>query len=98
MARTLRPGGRLFASFFLLDEAGRRAVTAGTSNPPFPHDVEHGLIADARIPESAVACDASWLAETMRASGLEITAIHPGVWKGGRDGLDYQDLLTAIRK
>jgi SAM-dependent methyltransferase len=97
IGRMLDRGGRLFASFFLLDERGRAAVAAGTALQPFSSAIEHGLVQDPTAPESAVAYDAGWLFETLAAAGFAVSAAHPGYWKG-RPGLEYQDLVVAARK
>ena len=96
IARMLDRSGRLFASFFLLDEGGREALAAGTTNPTFDSAIEHGRLHDPSVPENAVACDADWLFETLATAGLKVTAMHAGYWKG-RPGLEYQDLVVAVR-
>jgi SAM-dependent methyltransferase len=96
IARTLRRGGRLFASLFLLDASSREVVAAGITNPTFGFPMEHGLLHDPAVPESAVAYDAEWIFETLAATGLSVTAVHPGHWKG-QPGLEYQDLVVAVR-
>lgn len=96
IARTLARSGRLFASFFLLDEVGREAVAAGTTNPTFDAVIEHGRLHDPAVPEHAVACDAEWLFETLASAGLKATAVHSGYWKG-QPGFEYQDLVLAVR-
>jgi SAM-dependent methyltransferase len=97
IARTLRREGRLFVSLFLLDASSREAVAAGITNPSFGFPMEHGLLHDLAVPESAVAYDAEWIFETLAAAGLSVTAVHPGHWKG-QPGLEYQDLVVAVRK
>jgi SAM-dependent methyltransferase len=97
VARTLAPKGRLFATFFLLDELGREAVATGATYPTFDHVMEHGRLHDPAVPESAVAYDPDWLFETLAAGGLKVTAVHAGHWKG-RPGFEYQDLVLAVRE
>jgi SAM-dependent methyltransferase len=96
IARTLAPGGRLFASFFLLDDRGRYAAATGLSDPTFLSPTEHGLLHDPAVPESGVAHDAQWLMATLAAAGLEVSGVHPGRWKG-LAGLYYQDVVVATR-
>ena len=97
IARTLRRDGRLFASFFLLDAAGKEAAATGSRRQKFGFPTEHGLVENPAVPESAVAFDADWLFETFAAAGLNVTATYPGLWKG-KTGLEYQDLIVAVRK
>lgn len=96
IARTLAPNGRLFASFYLLDARGREAAATGLTDPTFLCAIENGLLHDPAVPESGVAHDADWLLATLAGAGLEVTAVHPGRWKG-LPGLYYQDIVTAVR-
>ena len=89
-ARVLAPGGRLFATFFLLD---------GDAPAPVldfhPVDAVASVVDDA-VPEEAVAFDAGWLRERLAAHGLALRAVEPGDWRG-REGLTYQDVVVAAR-
>ena len=96
IARTLRQGGRLFASFYLLDDRVRGPAAAGVTDPPFPFPTEHGLLRDASVPESAVAIETEWLLAACAAAGLGVTGVHPGKWQE-RDGPYYQDVVIAVR-
>jgi SAM-dependent methyltransferase len=97
IARTLRPGGHLFASFFLPDEAGLAAIRSGNTYPTFSVRIEHGWLHDAAAPEDAVAHDPGWLQERFAEAGLRILAVHAGSWKAATD-LYYQDLVIAQRE
>jgi len=96
IARTLRPGGRLFASFYLLDDRTRGPAAAGVTDPPFPHAVEHGLVHDAAVPESGVALEEAWVRGALAAAGLDVKSVHLGKWQA-MPGPYYQDLVVAIR-
>lgn len=97
IARTLRKDGRLFASFFLLDASGKAAAATGWTNPKFGFPMEHGLMEDPAVPESAVALQTEWVYEALADSGMTVSAAYPGLWKG-KPGLEYQDLIVAVRK
>ncbi|HTR03216.1 MAG TPA: class I SAM-dependent methyltransferase [Thermoanaerobaculia bacterium] len=97
IARTLDRGGRLFASFFLLDERARKALAGGTALQPLTSAVPDGLVADPDVPENAVGYDADWLLREIAGAGLEVRASHAGYWKG-QPGLEYQDLVVARRR
>ncbi|MBX5440666.1 MAG: class I SAM-dependent methyltransferase [Solirubrobacteraceae bacterium] len=88
--RVLRPGGRLLATFFLLDDGSRAALRAGRTTIPF-HDFEEAemAVSDPRLPEEAVAYDARWVRER-----LDVRRIEPGTWRG-TDGRSYQDIVIA---
>lgn len=95
--RTLSRRGRLFASFYMLDELGRRAAESGATHPAFLAPMEHGLLHDAAVPEAGVAYDAGWLLATVSSAGFEVASVQPGTWKG-REGPYYQDLVVATRR
>lgn len=97
IARTLAPGGRLFATFYLLDDRVRGPAREGVTDPSFPSPIEHGLAHDAAVPESAVALEADWVLPALSSSGLAVTAVHPGRWQAGT-GPYYQDVLIAARR
>jgi SAM-dependent methyltransferase len=96
IARVLAPGGRVFASFFLLDPRGREAAATGATYPTFGVPMEHGLLHDPAVPESAVAYDPEWLGGRLTAANLEVIGVHAGKWKDPL-GLDYQDVVVASR-
>ena len=97
IARVLAPGGRVFASFFLLDTLGREAAATGATYPTFSAPMEHGLLHDPAVPESAVAYDPEWVRGRLTAAGLKVVGVHAGKWKNPSGGLDYQDVVVASR-
>jgi SAM-dependent methyltransferase len=96
-ARVLRPGGRLLATFFLLDGAARERQAQGSAALAFPHEHWPASFADADVPETAVAHDEGWLLERLAAHGLR--PLRPplrGTWSGG-PGRGFQDVVVAAR-
>jgi SAM-dependent methyltransferase len=89
--RVLKPGGRLLATFFLLDDGSRAALRAGRTTIPFPIDTEEAemAVADPDLPEEAVAFDERWVRER-----LDVRRIEPGTWRG-TPGRSYQDIVVA---
>jgi SAM-dependent methyltransferase len=98
IARVLAPGGRVFTTFFLLDARGREAAATGWTYPTFGAPIEHGLLHDPAVPESAVAHDFDWLCGRLTAARLEVVSMLPGKWKDplGAD-CQYQDVVVASR-
>ena len=90
--RVLRPGGRLLATFFLLDDDSRAALRAGRTTIPFPIDPEETemAVADPDLPEEAVAFDVRWVRER-----LDVRSIDPGAWRGTPTARSYQDIVIA---
>lgn len=93
ISQTLGRAGRLFASFFLLDDAGLAAARTGTTYPTFTYPIAEGLLHDPEVPEDGVAYDPGWLTTNLERCGLQAVSIHRGVWKGG--GPYYQDIVVA---
>jgi SAM-dependent methyltransferase len=98
-ARVLRPGGRLFATFFLLDEVALQHIGLGVSGQRFPHPKGHAWSASLESPEEAVAFRAEWACELLERHGLRVRQpIHYGSWSGRPGGLVYQDLVIADKR
>jgi SAM-dependent methyltransferase len=94
-ARVLAPGGRLVATFFLLNDTSRALMAEGKAGLAFLDVDERVAILDEEVPEEAVAFDDEWVFETLRASGLELTGLHPGSWSGREEFVSFQDIVVA---
>ena len=94
IARTLSPRGRLFASFFVLDEQSAPLAEHGTTHPRFSARFNEGMISDAANPEAAVAFNSEWLAEALSSAGLVFDAFYPGRWRH-LAVVSHQDILVA---
>jgi SAM-dependent methyltransferase len=90
--RVLRPGGRLLATFFLLDDDSRAAVAAGRAAIAFRDCQGETAIADPLVPEEAVAYDEGWVRER-----LDVRSIDRGGWRGNpsRPAPSFQDIVVA---
>jgi SAM-dependent methyltransferase len=87
--RVLAPGGRMLATFFVVDP---EAPAPGLAFGP----VSDGMaVVDPALPEEAVAYESDWVLEALRAAGLDLVALHPGLWTGRPDGLSFQDVVVA---
>jgi SAM-dependent methyltransferase len=97
-ARTLAPGGRLFSTWFLLDDASRGALGAGRAALPFLNPEEPVAVVSDEVPEEAIAFDRAWLADTLTRHGLVLTAVHEGTWRGdATTGMSFQDIVVATK-
>lgn len=92
-ARVLRPGGRLLASFFLLDGEPQRPG----STPCFREREGPCACADPRDPEAAIACEREWLERALLGAGFQAIEVRRGSWRGGDPGLSFQDFVLARR-
>jgi SAM-dependent methyltransferase len=98
IVRLLKPRGTLFATFFLLNEAQQAAASARQSEMvfPFAHDVYR--VADAAIPETAVAYDEAYVRGYFARFGLKIKEpIAYGTWSGRPQGRSFQDIVVASK-
>jgi SAM-dependent methyltransferase len=97
-ARTLALGGRLFATWFLLDDGSRAALAAGRAALAFPEPDAHVSLLDEDVPEEAVAFDRAWLTDALRPHGLTLTSVHEGGWRGERrNAPSFQDIIVATK-
>ena len=95
IARVLRPSGRCFATFFLLNGEARRSMedARGPLNfrirrPGYWTDNEH-------IPEAAVAYEEADVRDELERNGLRIRNVRYGVWSGRSDGIGWQDIVVT---
>lgn len=96
-ARTLESGGRMVASFFVLDEVSRKVIEDDPPYPEFRYHIEHGMLANEMSPDDGVAFDAEWLLEQFINAGYEIAVWQPGSWRR-KEGPSYQDFVVARKK
>lgn len=95
--RTLRPGGRIFSTFFLLDAQGKAAVASGFTYPTFTAPIEQGLLHDPLVPEDGVAYEPDWVFASFAEAGLAVTGVHHGSWKTFGAERSYQDVVVGVR-
>lgn len=94
-ARVLAPGGRLFATWFLIDPGRPLERTRGIV--AFPHPVGQAFTVDPSLPESGVAYPTTWVGERLSQHGLGLRdPIEYGSW-AGRPGRSSQDIIVADR-
>jgi SAM-dependent methyltransferase len=93
--RVLAPGGRLFATYFLLNETSRALIGEGKAGLAFLDVDQRVAILDESLPEEAVAYDDEWVFEALRTSGMELSAQHPGSWAGREEFVSFQDIVVA---
>lgn len=96
-ARVLAPGGRLFATFFVLDDDSRARIASGEATFPFLDAHEHVAVVSEDLPEESVAYNETWLAERFAEAGLELETLRAGTWRGREEGLDLLDIVVARR-
>jgi SAM-dependent methyltransferase len=96
-ARVLKPGGRMLATFFLLNEESRRLIEEQRTSLAFLDPDDHVSVVDADIPEEAVAYDEAWVGERLKEHGLELRETRYGSWCGRDEFTSFQDVILAGR-
>jgi SAM-dependent methyltransferase len=97
IARVLRPAGRAFGTFFLLDHEAMRRVDDGREAVGFRFPRPGYRTNNERIPEAAVAYEEADVREEFERNELGITLIRYGAWSGRDDGVGWQDIVVAAR-
>jgi SAM-dependent methyltransferase len=98
IARCLAPGGRMLATYFLLDETSRALIDSGAAHLAFADHDAHVAVLDEEMPEEAVAYATEWVTATLRAHQLEVVGVHAGSWSGREEHLSFQDIVIAQRE
>lgn len=110
LARVLKPGGRLFATFFLFNAERVKLVRTGTgvfhqllrygqgqlTGPtPAPGDC---FVHDPNSPEAAVGYEEKWIGDQLRECGLTPDATtYYGDWDGRPSAYDGQDVVCGTK-
>ena len=96
--RVLRPGGTLFASYFLLNNRTQQLLDEGMSARPFEfHCAPHCRTDNPDTPEDAVAYDEEWLL-SLYENLFAVRRKHYGTWRSTKilnAPVDYQDIIVA---
>lgn len=100
MARVLKPGGRCWNTFLLLDDISGplvRPLEGRRSLVSLPHPIEGGLTHDLADPEEQIAFYLDRVRAAYTAAGLEIEDIRFGPWSGRADNIraGRQDVIIG---
>jgi SAM-dependent methyltransferase len=95
-ARCLTSGGRLYATYFVIDDQSREAMQSGDTFPSFQHTIEHGLTSDPEKPEAAIAFDGEWLRQAYADAGYRLDQYVTGTWRRAF-GPMHQDIVVATK-
>jgi SAM-dependent methyltransferase len=96
IARVLRPGGRLLATFFILNDESNRLKNSERSHFSFAHRGDCYAVANPEVPEHAIAFDEEFLLAQARTVGLIVAKpIYYGAWCGRTSFVSYQDIVVA---
>ncbi|MBK1661755.1 class I SAM-dependent methyltransferase [Paracraurococcus ruber] len=94
--RVLAPGGRCFATAFLLNRPARAGIAAGRAALPFPDRPDDPvLVAHPDAPLAAIAFEEDLLLGTLLGAGLRRRRPAAyGTWSGREGGTGFQDICV----
>jgi SAM-dependent methyltransferase len=100
LARVVRPGGTVFATYFLLDPEAELALSEGRAWRPMPDretDPELGeyRLADRTAPAAAVAYSREAVEGAHSRRGLDVEAVWLGAWSGRAAGVTAHDVVVS---
>jgi SAM-dependent methyltransferase len=99
ISRVLKPGGRCFASWFLLNAESESLIAAGKSTLAFKFPIEGGLTVNAEAPEETVSYQQERVSALYARNHLDVApSIHFGSWCGRGEFLTYQDVYVAQKR
>ena len=95
LARVLRPGGRLFATYFLMND---EALELMDGTGAFGFERGDALLVDEDVPERAVAFREQAVRDLHERHGLPIESTHYGSWCGRPRYTSFQDITVSVRR
>ena len=99
IARVLRPGGRCFATFFLLNPESEELIKAGASTLEFRHVLGRCRVEHTSVSEDAVAYQEPDIRALISKYGLPLQGpIYYGRWCGREKYTRYQDIVITMKQ
>jgi hypothetical protein len=105
IARVLKPGGRCFATYFLVNDQSAALMDSGKSSLRFKHHIEPYWLVNTRVPELSVGYDDAYVRGLYaRRDAFAEPAVHYGGWCGRppfwseESGLGDQDVVVATKR
>jgi SAM-dependent methyltransferase len=95
--RVLAPGGRLFATFFLLDDFAKPKLPSREPRFRFPYADGALRYHDASNPAAGVAIEQSAAFDLIRDAGFAAHEIHYGTWCERPGGVSFQDVVVCTK-
>ena len=96
--RVLKRDGRCLITYFLLNPESLELTDAGVSDVAFRYELPGCRVANADVPEVAVAYDEGTIRSLYQKRDLNLSEpIYFGTWCGRKNGLSYQDMIVATK-
>jgi SAM-dependent methyltransferase len=99
IARLLKPGGRCFSTWYLLNDESERLCRAGGARPEFRYSIGDCRVADPDVPEEAIAHRESVVKDWYKRFSLDKDlSVHYGSWCGRDSFLSHQDICVSAKR
>lgn len=99
ISRVLKPGGRCFATFFLLNEESRQLMAGKSSTFNFQYKLDGRYIYAPQDPDVGTAFDETHVLTMLEKYGLQTQdSIYPGNWCGRENTVTFQDIVVAYKR
>jgi hypothetical protein len=96
-SRVLKSGGKVFATFFILNDLARHHMAKQKFR--FDHQRDGSFLMDKAVRSANVAYDESDLLSILQKHGFRIIETHYGTWSGrSTDTLDFQDIIVLEKE
>ena len=102
--RVLKPGGRCFATYFLINDESKQLIETGESSLRFNHDLGSYWLVSRTVPELSVGYEEQYVCDVYAKSvPFAQTTIHYGGWCGRpplwseESGPGDQDIVVATK-
>lgn len=97
LGRVLKPGGRCFATAYILNDESSELVDAGRGKFKLEPGDGRCRVVNPHVPEACVAFEEGYFLKQARRAGLELKSMHYGLWSGRETWFDFQD-IAILRK
>jgi hypothetical protein len=97
IARTLKPGGRVLVTAFLLNEDSHAHLASPQNTVSLPYDLGIYRVHELEQPEKIVAYEEEFMRTLITSAGLVSEQVYSGSWCGRTNFLSYQDIIVVRR-
>ena len=98
IAQVMKPGGKCFATFFILNDHAEAEMAAGKAYFNFKHRFDGYALLSRKVKEADVAFDQSNLLQMIDNAGLKAERIICGQWCNFPQAEDFQDIVILCHK
>lgn len=99
ISRVVKPGGKTFITYFLLNEDSEKLISAGKSSQNLVHDIDGCITSNLKNPEEANGFKEEHITKLYEDNNLMISEpIKYGSWCGRKTFVDYQDIIIGTKR